>query len=683
MNLFLRKSIRLFLFVLFSLSAISNGHCQSINDECQDAFKILDPIDWCSNLGEFSNTEATPSGFGAPTCFDATGSDVWFTFRAFATAINIVINSTGQANSQVALYSGSCSTSISELACASDINNLGAISILENGLTIGENYLIRVSARANVKGTFQICTNNFNPPIEPGQDCNTGSILCDKSPFVVQVLSGGGANPDEGDGTCLEGGNPNTITEDQSSWMKWTAGTNGSLTFTITPLNSRDDIDFALFELTDIDQCINTNPLRCVATSCSGPTGLNLTSVDLTEDFNCEPNEDGFVQFIDMEAGRHYGLLINNFSNSSIGYKIEFGGTGEFLGPLADFSIAPDTGLRCDQDFTITNKSTFPNGNIVGFEWNFGERAIPPGSNLAGPHKINYESFGDKFIVLTVVSDKGCRVTSVLPLTAEPCCDDVDMIDIEAIAVNDPLCSYLENGSVLVQATGTNLEYTYNINDSEYIDSPSFSSLPAGSYKIGVIDIKGCKDSLIVDLMSPDPILVDAGLDSTIQLGFDIQLEGEYSQVVNEIICWTPPEGLSDSMVINPIASPFGATTYTLTIKDENGCSASDQVTINTDVDRNIYAPNIFSPFIKDGINDYFNLFGDLSVDNIDQLAIFDRWGNKIYDEYNLNINARDQGWDGRFNGQKVNPGVYVWYAKVKFLDRIVVDYAGDVTIIE
>lgn len=680
---YLKESLTITLAILLS----GNVYSQVTNDDCEGAFRILDPIEWCSDSRQFTNSDATISGFGPASCFDGVGLDVWYSFRAFATAINIFVDGSSPENTmgspQVALYSGSCTGTISELACGTDVANGGVISILENGLTIGETYLIRVSGRSSRNGFFQICTNNFNPPVEPGQDCNTGSILCDKSPFVVQVLSGGGALPDEGDGTCLEGGNPATITEDQSSWMKWTAANDGSLTFTITPLRAGDDIDFAIFELTDLESCVGTNPLRCVATSCTGPTGLNLTSTDFTEDFNCEPGEDGFVRFIDMEAGKHYGLLINNFSNTSIGYNIEFGGTGEFLGPKADFSISPSTGLRCDQDFVITDQSTFPNGTIQSYEWNFGERAIPIDANTKGPHNVNYESFGEKFIVLTIVSDKGCRVTSVLPLKAEACCDDIDMLDLALIEENDPQCSYLDNGSIIVEAIGTNGEYSYSINDGDYATSPIFNDLGEGTFEIGVIDIKGCKDSLEVMLVSPDPILVDAGRDSTIELGFDIQLEGAVSQAFNEVICWTPPEGLDDPMILDPIAIPFGTTTYTLTVKDENGCSATDQVTITTEIDRVIHAPNIFSPYHTDGNNDFFNIFGNRAIDAIEQLAVFDRWGNKMFDSTSTQINAQDQGWDGKNNGQKVNPGVYVWYAKVRYLDNVVVEYAGDVTIIE
>lgn len=676
--------------IITCITVVSLG--QNLHNDCADAFVILDPIDYCSDEMQFSTFGSTPSGFGVSTCFTEPGGDVWFSFTAFATAINIVLEGTNGTNTlpqaQIALYDGSCTGTISELACGVDPNgNVGAISIFDNGLTIGKKYLIRVSGTKEVEGFFQICVNNYNPPIEPGQDCNTGSILCDKSPFVVQVLTGGGALPDEGDGTCLEGGSPNTITEDQSSWMKWTAANDGTLTFIITPLRTGDDIDFALFEISDIDACITTTPLRCVATSCDASrglsSGLDMTSTDLTENFNCEAGEDSFVKFIDMEAGKHYGLLVNNFSSSSIGYSIEFGGTGEFLGPTADFSIDPSSGLRCDQDFIITDQSSFPNGNIKSHEWDFGERSIPPTAVGIGPHPVNYESFGEKFIVLTIVSDKGCRVTEVLPLTAEPCCDDVDMLDIELVDATDPICFDSEDGTIEVEGIGTNGEYSYSINGSDYMESPLFDMLGGGTYQVNVIDIKGCEDSLDVELFVPDQITVDAGPDETIELGNTTQLDGSFENAFNETICWSPAISLSDSTILDPEAFPLGTTIYTLSVKDESGCMVSDQVRISTEALRKIHAPNIFSPHVSDGVNDFFNLFGNRAVDNISELIVFDRYGNLMYNGIDIPHNQYDQGWDGKFNGRKVNPGVYTWYAKVRFIDGVFQEYGGDITVVE
>ena len=44
---------------------------------------------------------------------------------------------------------------------------------------------------------------------------------------------------------------------------------------------------------------------------------------------------------------------------------------------------------------------------------------------------------------------------------------------------------------------------------------------------------------------------------------------------------WTPTTGLSNPNIANPIASPTTSTVYTLTVTDDDGCTDTDQVTVN------------------------------------------------------------------------------------------------------
>jgi gliding motility-associated-like protein len=46
---------------------------------------------------------------------------------------------------------------------------------------------------------------------------------------------------------------------------------------------------------------------------------------------------------------------------------------------------------------------------------------------------------------------------------------------------------------------------------------------------------------------------------------------------------WNPTAGLSDNSIANPSASPGNTTTYSVTVSDATGCTASDQVTITTE----------------------------------------------------------------------------------------------------
>ncbi|MFN8319095.1 MAG: gliding motility-associated C-terminal domain-containing protein [Saprospiraceae bacterium] len=661
-------------------------YAQPTNDDCDEAREIKDPSSYCSGKAEFTTAGATDSGYGPSGCWDTSVNDVWFSFTAKATGVNIVINGknigSGLRNPQATLYIGVCGGQIQELECQSDATGSGGVALIENGLVVGATYYIRVSGRSNVAGTFQLCITNFNPPVVPGQDCPTGAILCDKSAFVVQTLSGSGSLTNEGKGTCLE---PfaGSQSEDQSTWLRWTAANNGTLTFDITPLKEGDDIDFALFELPGgIDDCVNKKPIRCNATSCDGPTGLNLTSTDTAEDFNCEPGEDRYVKYIDMVEGKSYGLLINNFDNTGIGFRIQWGGTGEFAGPKPDFTIDPLSGLRCDQDFTVTDASSFSNGTLVGYEWNFGLRAIPEKSTSKGPHQINYSSFGNKFISLTVTSDKGCKVTVVKSLYAEPCCEDLEPFTFTP-EVTTPGCNGGSDGSIRIYATGGTPEYYFKFADGTFKPKTEFRQLSTGIYEIAIVDIKGCTDSISVFVGEPDPVIVDAGPDQEIELGDSTRLQGSYFPFTNgDSTWWSPSKGIRDINDLESYTVPPGTITYVLSVLTDAGCLIQDSLLIRVTVDRTVFTPNVMIANGNGGPNNFFNVYGKKAVKTIELLEVYDRWGNKVYKSSQVNPFDVSAGWDGYFNGNPVEQGVYTWLARVLYLDEVTEVYTGDLTVL-
>lgn len=652
---------------------------------CQDAFQILDPIEYCSENAEFNNINIGASGYGQATCWNGNDNDIWFAFTSFATAINIVIDGNGAGNNlngiQIALYTGNCGGVINELQCETGFD---IVNLFETGLIIGQEYYIRVNGISGAIGNFKICTNNYNPPVEPGQDCISGSILCDKSPFVVQAINGAGFDPDEANGTCL--GNFGQLSENQSTWYKWTAANNGTLTFTITPLNPSDDLDFVLFEIPDTDDCDKT-PIRCMATACAGPTGIDLTSTDLVEDLNCDAGEDGFVRFIEMQAGTSYALMVNNFSNTGIGFSIEWGGTGEFLGPDPEFIIIPSDSLECDEQFVVVNQSTSPMGiNITDYSWTFGERAIPLTSNLQNPGPVFYEKFGQKFIVLEVTTDKGCIVTEVLPIYAEPCCEDLEAIGVDLLDANDLLCPGIPDGSFNVGGFGGSPEYEFSVNGSAFTETTDYDELFAGQYQVNIIDIKGCEDSITLNLNEPDPVIANAGPDQSTTLGFTANLDGGYDppgEIVDIFWFSDPPDpDMSCTDCPNPEVFPPGTTTYYMQVTTSDGCVTLDSVVVRVKLERPIYDPNIFTPN-GDGTNDRFTLFTNRAAKQMDILRVYNRWGELVYEGQNLPLNDPSVGWDGNFKGRTVNPGVYGWYAEITFIDDVKVTFSGDVTVMK
>lgn len=132
--------------------------------------------------------------------------------------------------------------------------------------------------------------------------------------------------------------------------------------------------------------------------------------------------------------------------------------------------------------------------------------------------------------------------------------------------------------------------------------------------------------------------------------------------------------GLSNSVGTSVPANDLPATDHR-----PEWLLAEADVVVQVDRRRNLYAPTIFSPN-GDGENDRFLLFGR-GVAEIQTLRIFDRWGNQLYLNEHFQPNEESEGWDGRFRGQDMNPGVFVWQAVIKFVDGAVEVYAGDVTL--
>lgn len=679
------KKSRYILSLILLITSVLNVHSQDFN-ECGVAYKIVDPRDWCSESQFFDNSSNTNSGYGDASCWSNGTNDVWLEFVSVANAVNIIVDgvqgNTPIVNLNIALYNGTCSGNITELNCAS---GAGALSMFETGLIPSIKYWIRISGINGSTGKFSVCIKNYNPPTEPGQDCTSASVLCDKSNFVVQSVSSSGNDPDEAAGTCLKPSG-STLSENQSTWFKWTAANNGTLTFTLTPLKADDDLDFALYELESINNCSTKRPIRCMATACEGPTGLNLSSTDLEEDFDCNPGEDGFVKYIDMEEGKSYALLVNNFTSSNFGFSMEFGGTGEFLGPQADFAITPESGLACDQEFQIKNLSTTPpNIFITDYNWVFGDRAIPASSTDKDPVGISYESYGDKLITLQLTTDKGCIVTKSLPLTAEPCCEDLPDIDIQLENSKDASCPNTKDGSLAVSGSGGSPEYIYQIGELTNT-SGSFGNLAPGTYSAKIIDIKGCVDSIPISIGSPNPVIADAGSDIESDLGDDIQLMGSYSPpgTVNSTLWTSNPIDtlLSCTDCPDPTTIPPGTTTYYYTVDYAEGCTSTDSITVRVQKIRKVYAPNVINPNSPNFDNRRFNLFGNRAIRSIASLKVYDRWGLLVYEGKDLDPNDRNLGWDGNANGTEVSGATYTWIAKVAFIDNVTLPYHGDVSVV-
>lgn len=486
------------IFLVVSICSSALLFAQPSNDDCQNALTLPISTNWCSAVGAYTNANATPSSYPPPICFNNSSADVWFRFIAIGTDLNITIigdqppSAGGTLRSpQVALYSGTCGGTLSVLQCRNATGTNNIVDMYKGGLIIGQTYLLRIQGNSNQMGTFQICAQNYNATAVPGSDCNTAAVLCDKSSFVVQSVTGAGNDPDEAAGSCL-GGSSNS--ESNSTWFKWTCNQAGSLTFALTPNNASDDLDFVLYELPNgINDCSGKIILRCMAagesvqnypTPCHGPTGLRFSSNDVTESSGCALGQDNWLSAANLVAGRSYALVVNNFTATGNGFQMDFGGTATFQGPTANFSVSNPATNCASESWTFTDNSNHTFGNIASWKWTFGTGASPATANTQGPHTVTYNTPGQKSVVLSVETNEGCIVSHVVVITVNSCCQSLNQINY-ASSTTDVLCRDNPNGIATITPSTTHLT-PYSYTWSTGGNSNSLSNLVAGSYPVTI-----------------------------------------------------------------------------------------------------------------------------------------------------------------------------------------------------
>ncbi len=277
-------------------------------------------------------------------------------------------------------------------------------------------------------------------------------------------------------------------------------------------------------------------------------------------------------------------------------------------------------------------------------------------------------------------------------LTTTTGCDSIVTLDLTIIPdtqidasfmTENPSCSFLQDGSVgLEMITGGAPPFEVYINGELDNDQMAFN-LGGGDYVYRIEDRYGCTFEDTLRLTTPIPFTVDLGDDISIELGEAVVLSPIFSLPVEDFT-WSPAAAINcEPDCSNPTFTPTNSLTVFINATSTMACVASDSLRINVDVIRKIFIPNVFSPN-DDGTNDTFTIFGGIpDVQEIEQLTIYDRWGGLIFQQNNFPPNDITLGWNGTARGKTLNPGVYAYAARVRFIDGELIEYSGGVSLVK
>lgn len=341
------------------------------------------------------------------------------------------------------------------------------------------------------------------------------------------------------------------------------------------------------------------------------------------------------------------------------------------LSPLVNLPATLDLG--CDTLPVTVSAETDPLQQYL-FAW-----STEAGTILAGQSAATVELMGPAAYSLSVENPtNGCQTTKNINLTQTL----LEGFDFELLPPN---CAQETGTLSFVEVAGGIGPFVYSIDNGQaYSPNQIYGGLEPGNYNLTVQDIRGCEAANSVSI--PPVRNLEIGLTDNLSLlqGDSIQLDLVMNFAPFEIdtIIWFAGAGLSCYDCTQPTARPLASTTYEVEVVSQDGCRARTRVQILVDERGLIYVPNAFSPN-GDGVNDFLApLAASHRVNRVLQFAVFDRWGNQVYQSSELPLDGSGGGWDGTHRNAPLNVGTYVWSTEVEMVDLRVVRLAGEVMIL-
>ena len=322
--------------------------------------------------------------------------------------------------------------------------------------------------------------------------------------------------------------------------------------------------------------------------------------------------------------------------------------------PVADFAL-PTTAVCMPGGATnFTNQSSIAGGGTLSYQWSFGDGNT---STQTNPSNV-YASIGNYPVTLVVTSAAGCTHSITKTMNN---------------FVQKPIASFRVSPAEICQGadnqftdqssafTGTMQNWNWSFGDgttSTATNPVKRYSLP-GNYNVTltVTNTAGCvSDPFAVPVIVHLQPVIDAGINYVVQQGTQLTLRATANSPTL-LFQWSPPVGLSDPTVLNPVLTAVQDQTYTLTAIGDFGCRATDQMTVK--ILKLVTVPNVFSPN-GDGIHDVWNI-PNLADYPGSTVEVFNRYGQQIF--YSIGYNTP---WNGTRNGQALPAGTYYYIVQLK-----------------
>jgi len=333
--------------------------------------------------------------------------------------------------------------------------------------------------------------------------------------------------------------------------------------------------------------------------------------------------------------------------------------------PIQTSIINSDSAVCLGASSTINVSSTGGDSTVINHSYTWSHGLFATTNNVVSP----------------------VSTTSYTITTSDGCSDDViDTVTVNVFQnfsydfITSPIGCNGQNGTASVNVIGPNT-YSYSWLSNPVQTTNAMNGIIGSSYDVKIIENPtGCYFDttitipgygIISSLFSINPSLSCIPLEQTVTTFIDLSIGASHGY-------WEMGDGTIINYIpgVNPEYSFTQPGAYSMKLHVENigNCASEFEKDLCILEPFVVFVPDIFSPN-GDGINDI--LFVRVKSVSEFYFILYDRWGEKVFE-----TNNTDLGWDGRFNNNNLQSGVYVWFLSYTMVDGTINNSKGDVSLI-
>ena len=378
--------------------------------------------------------------------------------------------------------------------------------------------------------------------------------------------------------------------------------------------------------------------------------GNGLTFMWFNEDNDLVSNEEDLT---DVPAGT-YTLIITDASGQTspeYEYTIETTDNLEtFIEITSDFNGSP---ISCNgaMDGALEVEAIGGTG-AYSYLWSTGDETreitdLGPGTYTVTVSNLN--SASPCFVTATITIDEPAPVVATV------------------IATEDITCAGDGDGTATIEASGGTGAFSYAWSDGQ--TGPTAMELEAGTYTVTATDANGCTSTATTEIFSGSDLMIDVEV---------VTDENDATGSVR-VTATGGTAPYTFDYTDNPDAGNFledlSPGTYSVTVTDANGCSATEEFTVES-LSNCLSSRLVITPD-GDGLNERFVINCTGQYDN-NRLEVYNRWGQLVFemDDYDNQWRATNR------RGDDLADGVYFFVFEYDSLNGSREQLKGHVTVL-